>query len=457
MNRRRAVFLDRDGVINRNVFDPVTQEYGAPRTAEAFQLAPGAIPALAALQRAGFLLFLVSNQPDYAKGKCSLEDLAGVHRRFESELDAAGVVFTRFYYCYHHPKGIVEGFSGACNCRKPSPYFLFEARDAFSMSLESSWIIGDRSTDVECGQIAGVRTIRVEADHPGERREDGAKADFAAVDLAAAVRHILAWEKGPGQIGNVDGPINLEVKPVVAILAGGLATRLGPIAATTPKSMLNVAGEPFIAHQLRRFAAQDLRDVVICGGHLGSQIKEFVGSGASFGCQVRYSFDGDKLLGTGGALRKALPMLGTSFIVTYGDSYLTHPFLPVWQAFLKSGNAALMTVFGNEGKWDTSNVEFGKGGIVRYLKSPSGKSAAIEGSERMKHIDYGLGCIRSEALAAWSADEPFDLGAFYGSMLEKNDLAAFEVKERFYEVGSISGLKDTEAFLSRLTLSGVEQ
>jgi len=236
--------------------------------------------------------------------------------------------------------------------------------------------------------------------------------------------------------------------PAVAILAGGLATRLHPATIPLPKSLIPVAGAPFLVHQLRNLAAQGFSDVVICTGHLGEQIERFAGDGAGFGCEVRFSRDGEMALGTGGALRRALPMLGEGFLVMYGDSYLRQPMVPVWDAFCNSGKAALMTVFGNDGQWDRSNVEFTQrladggdaGEIVRYDKSAAG-------SVEMKHIDYGLGCIRSADLAAWATEECFDLAMFYQAMLERRELAGFEVTERFYEIGSAAGLAETDAFL----------
>jgi D-glycero-D-manno-heptose 1,7-bisphosphate phosphatase len=188
---RPAIFLDRDGVINRNVLDPATGEYGAPLTADKFQLAPRAIEGLLALQLADFPLFLISNQPNYAKGKSTLEDLAAIHRKMQEELDAEGISFADFYYCHHHPLGGVAGYSGPCECRKPSPYFLYKAKEEHGVSLEGSWMIGDRVTDIECGVCAGLRTIRIDEDHPAQRRPGEIKANFEATDLAGAARIIL--------------------------------------------------------------------------------------------------------------------------------------------------------------------------------------------------------------------------------------------------------------------------
>src|SRR5271170_7035271 len=241
-----------------------------------------------------------------------------------------------------------------------------------------------------------------------------------------------------------------DSRPVTAILAGGLATRLGALSSTVPKSLIPVGGEPFIAHQLRGLARQGFADVVICSGRLGEQIQSFVGDGSAFGCHVQHSFDGEQLLGTGGALRRALPLLGERFLVMYGDSYLREPILPVWKRFLELGKAALMTVFRNEDRWDRSNVEFAKGvGGGEILSYEKAAPRNPEPSRAIRHIDYGLGCIRSEALRGWAQEERFDLASFYRAMLERGQLAAFEVKERFFEIGSPEGLAETDALITR--------
>ncbi|AXC11796.1 D-glycero-D-manno-heptose 1,7-bisphosphate phosphatase [Acidisarcina polymorpha] len=195
MSQRSAIFLDRDGVINRNVLDPLTHEYGAPLRAKDFELLPGVLPALATLQQAGFRLFLVSNQPNYAKGKSSLEELAAIHQCLASELGFAGIMFTEFYYCYHHPAGIEAGYSGHCDCRKPSPYFLLQAKVKFDLALEECWMVGDRESDIECGQAAGVRTIRVAEDLSAAGESNLIAADYQARSLADAVQIILTSQK----------------------------------------------------------------------------------------------------------------------------------------------------------------------------------------------------------------------------------------------------------------------
>jgi NDP-sugar pyrophosphorylase family protein len=241
-------------------------------------------------------------------------------------------------------------------------------------------------------------------------------------------------------------PASSERLPALALLVGGLATRLRPLTLTVPKSLVEVAGEPFIAHQLRQLASQGIGDIVVCAGHLGEQIREYVGDGAGFGCRVRYSFDGDRQLGTGGALQKAMPLLGDRFFVMYGDSYLPTRFAPVLRAFERAGLPALMTVFRNAGRWDTSNVEFADGVIRRYDK--------IDRTPAMLHIDYGLGLAAADALKMWPIDGVFDLADFYRDLARRGRLAGLDVAERFYEIGSPDGLGETDAFLQQLNGKG---
>ncbi|HEY5213539.1 MAG TPA: HAD-IIIA family hydrolase [Acidobacteriaceae bacterium] len=192
IKRSVAVFLDRDGVINCNVMNPLTRAWEAPMTAEDLVLSPNTGSALRALREAGFLLFLVSNQPNHAKGKASLQTLDRIHNRLLAQLNNEKVMFDAFYYCLHHPHGVVREYSGLCLCRKPSPFFLFQARDKFCLDLEHSWMIGDRNTDIQCGQTAGVRTIRVLNNEEDSCAADGdMHAEFQVDGLKAAVAIIL--------------------------------------------------------------------------------------------------------------------------------------------------------------------------------------------------------------------------------------------------------------------------
>jgi NDP-sugar pyrophosphorylase family protein len=227
--------------------------------------------------------------------------------------------------------------------------------------------------------------------------------------------------------------------PPLALLAGGLATRLGNLTKQLPKAMLQVAGEPFIAHQLRLLRRERVPRVVICAGYLAEQIQAYVGDGSRFGIPVTYKLDGPKLLGTGGALRAALEQLGSEFLVMYGDSWLDIPYAPIVEAFRKSGQPALMTLFRNKGQWDKSNVWFENGRIRLYDKQ--------ERLPQMHHIDWGLSMIRGDALAARPLGEPFDLGDLYSDLSRAGRLAGYEVTTRFYEIGSSDGLRETDALL----------
>ena len=231
----------------------------------------------------------------------------------------------------------------------------------------------------------------------------------------------------------------------VAILAGGLATRLRPLTETIPKALVEINGKPFIAHQLRLLRTNGIEQVIICAGYLGEMIQEWMGDGTRFGLCVEFAFDGPQLLGTAGAVKRVLPGLGRAFFVLYGDSYLPCDYRAVQTAFEPSGRQALMTVFHNQGHWDTSNVEYVSERIVAYDKRNP--------TPRMHHIDYGLGVFSAAALASWPQGKAFDLADVYRDLIARHELAGFEVAHRFYEVGSPEGLAELDAVLRRKQLS----
>jgi NDP-sugar pyrophosphorylase family protein len=227
----------------------------------------------------------------------------------------------------------------------------------------------------------------------------------------------------------------------VAILAGGLATRLRPLTDRVPKSLLEIAGRPFIFHQLEMLRNEGVDRVVLCVGHLGEQIRAVVRDGRSHGIAIDYSFDGDELLGTGGALRRALPILGAAFFVLNGDSYLRCPLARIQSAFEASGRPALMTVLRNDNRWERSNVLYQNGEIIEYDKhSPRAD---------MAHVDFGLSVLSSVVFAPYAAAKVIDLADICRDLSRSGLLAAFEVSERFHEIGSLQGIADTEDFLSR--------
>ncbi|MDP9097679.1 MAG: nucleotidyltransferase family protein [Verrucomicrobiota bacterium] len=238
--------------------------------------------------------------------------------------------------------------------------------------------------------------------------------------------------------------VNLGKWPV-AILAGGLATRLRPTTEKIPKALISVAGRPFLVHQLRLLHDAGVRKAVLCVGYRGEMIEQEFGDGRHLGVELSYSFDGPELLGTGGALKKALPFLGQYFFVLYGDSYLPIDYSAPARAFIASGKPGLMTVFRNEGRWDTSNVLFQDGVIKSYSKN--------ERTPEMKFIDYGLGVLDAGALAPWPDGKAFDLAEVYRDLVSRNELAGFEVEQRFYEIGSPEGRTELDAMLRSQQLS----
>ncbi len=227
----------------------------------------------------------------------------------------------------------------------------------------------------------------------------------------------------------------------VAILSGGLATRLRPVTEKVPKALLPIAGRPFLAHQLDLLKERGVRGVVLCVGYLGEKIREEFPDGKPWGMTLQYSFDGPTLLGTGGAVRQALPLLGDQFFVLYGDSYLPTDYCAVAEAFTRSDRPALMTVFRNEGKWDTSNVEFRNEQIVTYDKH--------QRTPAMRYIDYGLSVLTRRAFVGLEMKAPLDLAEVFQKLVATGQLAGYEVRERFYEAGSSAGLAELEALLRK--------
>ena len=235
----------------------------------------------------------------------------------------------------------------------------------------------------------------------------------------------------------------LEIADVpVALLAGGLATRLRPFTQTMPKALVPVAGRPFIDHQLDLLHRNGIRNIAMCLGYLGHMVRDHLGDGSSRGMELQYSFDGDKLLGTGGAVRRALPMLGEVFWIMYGDSYMDIEYRAVLKTFDAHPNAlGLMTVLHNVGRWDKSNVVFRDGQLIRYDK----RSASPE----MQHIDYGIALLRRPAVESIAPDTPSDLADLYSRLVAEGKMIGYEVNNRFYEIGTPESLAEADAYLKK--------
>jgi len=232
----------------------------------------------------------------------------------------------------------------------------------------------------------------------------------------------------------------MSLYPVV-ILAGGLATRLRPITEKIPKALVEIGRRPFIYHQLRLLYSHGIRRVIISAWYRGNMIRDYVGDGSQFDMKVDYVFDGDSPLGTGGAIRKALPLLDSPFFVLYGDSYLPCNYSDIQAHFAARNQPALMTVFRNLGKWDSSNVEMADGRIVQYDKKNK--------SPRMEYIDYGLGLFAPGVFDSLQESQPADLAETYQQLAVEKKLLAYDMPERFYEVGSFEGLHELDDLLTK--------
>lgn len=228
------------------------------------------------------------------------------------------------------------------------------------------------------------------------------------------------------------------------ILAGGLGTRIRARSGDLPKSLIPVLGKPFILYQLEWLARQDVRRVVLSIGHRGEAIAQAVGDGSRFGVSVAYCDEGEKLRGTGGALRLAAErgLLDAGFFVVYGDSYLPIELSPLWRAS-ENGRVATMAVLHNKGRWDLSNVIFRNGELVLY-----DKSRAAEAQGDMEYVDYGVSVFpRDVVVKNFEPDEVADLSMLLNRLSLRGELRGHEVFERFYEIGSPQGLEEFEEFV----------
>jgi NDP-sugar pyrophosphorylase family protein len=230
------------------------------------------------------------------------------------------------------------------------------------------------------------------------------------------------------------------MKIQVVILAGGMATRLGELTKNRPKSLVAIQGKPFLAYQLELLKDHEISDIVLCIGHLGGQIRKAFDGGSNYGVHLTYSLE-DEPLGTAGALKNAAPYLNDTFLVIYGDSYLLLDFVKIYAYFLTQQKLSLDTVFRNNDAFDASNIVIRDNMVEGYSKS--------EKTPDMVYIDCGAVIFHKEVLQLIPEDHFYSLEELFLRLIEKEQLLAFEVKERFYEIGSPQGLKDFEAFIQR--------
>lgn len=227
----------------------------------------------------------------------------------------------------------------------------------------------------------------------------------------------------------------------MVILAGGLATRLRPLTINQPKSLLMINGRPFLEYQLQLLKDYEMRNVLLCVGHKGELIRGYFGEGKEVGVKLSYSFDGKKLLGTAGALKKAYPLLNDKFFLMYGDSFLPFDYQKIEKSFQGSDKLSLLVVYKNQNRLDKSNVAIEDGLVKVYDKNPK--------EQNLEYIDAGLSVLRKEVLNLVPEDEPYDLQDLYKTLVWQEEMLAYEVKQRFYEIGSFEGLEEFKKLVEK--------
>ena len=205
--------------------------------------------------------------------------------------------------------------------------------------------------------------------------------------------------------------------------------------------MIEIEGKPFLEHQLNLLTENGFKDIVLCVGHKSQAIKNYLKDGKKFGVRIKYSDEGDRLLGTCGALKKAKPLLNDVFLIMYGDSYLPFNFRRPVDFFEKFDKFGLMVVYRNRDRYERSNVA-----LEGLLVKEYGKDKK---TEEMQYIDYGVSIFRKKALELIPSDRVCDLPLLHRALIEKNQLLAYEAKQRFYQIGSPEGLEEFRKYAKR--------
>jgi len=232
-----------------------------------------------------------------------------------------------------------------------------------------------------------------------------------------------------------------NIRLQVAILAGGLATRLMPLSEKIPKSMIRIGGKPFLEHQIDLLKRKGIRDIVLCIGYLGNQIEEYFENGEKFGVKIQYSCEGSRLLGTAGTLKNAEKLLKDEFFVMYGDSYLFLNFFAIASYFHQFDKRALMVVYKNHDRYDSSNVAIEGNLVKKYSKK--------EKTKEMTYIDYGVSMLRKMVLDSVPQNVPYTLEELFSPLISQKEVLAYEVKKRFYQIGSKKGLLEFKEYFER--------
>jgi len=221
----------------------------------------------------------------------------------------------------------------------------------------------------------------------------------------------------------------------IAIICGGLATRLGSLATNIPKSMIDIDGKPFLEQQIEMLKKHNITDIVLCVGHLSDKIEDYFGNGDKFGVNIKYSQDGAKALGPIGAIKNAESLLDDVFFIMYGDSYLSVDFQKAYSFFKEHDKLGLMVVYKNNDKYDKSNLVIKDNMVVGYRE----KEAV--------YIDYGTSILRKKALDLVPKNTMYSTGQFFSDLISKKELLAFEAEKRFYHIGNPDALEELRSFI----------
>lgn len=221
----------------------------------------------------------------------------------------------------------------------------------------------------------------------------------------------------------------------IAIMCGGLATRLSGLAKNIPKSMIDIEGKPFLEYQIEMLKKHNITDIVLCVGHLSNKIEDYFGHGSKFGVNIKYGYDGDKLLGPIGAIKNAESLLNDVFFIMYGDSYLSVDFQKAYSFFKEHDKLGLMVVYKNNNKYDKSNLIIKNNMVVGY------------GEKEAVYIDYGTSIISKKALELVPENTIYSTGQFFSDLISKKELLAFEADKRFYHIGNPDTLEELRSFI----------
>ncbi|MEM7824387.1 MAG: HAD-IIIA family hydrolase [Candidatus Aenigmatarchaeota archaeon] len=352
----RAVFLDRDGVINEevNLLTEIKQ----------VKILPNVVKAIKILKDLGFYIIVITNQPQVARGLLRESDVRNINNYIKKLLSRKGAKIDAIYYCPHHPekhhqdiKPELLKYRIECDCRKPNIGMLKKAEKKFNLNFKECYFIGDKSVDIQTGKNAGCKTILLKTGYGGKDKKYDVEPDFVCDDLYEASKII---EK--------------EVKKIKAvIIAGGRGERLRPLTDTLPKPMLPIGGKPILEHQIELLKKYGVKDIIICGYYLFDKIKKYFSDGKKFGVNIIYCEEKEPL-DTGGALKNAQPFITNTSFVLYGDTMLNMDLNKLLAFHKNKGGLLTVVLHETDHPEDSDLVEIDKNNrIIKIYKKPHKK------------------------------------------------------------------------------------